>query len=76
MVLLQHIRNWLDTGETGNITQKRIGIKQIFRGYIVKDWFSDNETETKYTKSNCIVAVRTLAVGAITKTETAASMRN
>jgi len=27
-------------------------MKQLFRGYIVKDWFSENELETKYTAVN------------------------
>jgi len=57
-LFLQHIVNWLENGQTGNTTQKKIGMKQLFREYIVKEWFSENELETKYTAINEMFASR------------------
>ena len=36
-------------------SQNIIGFKQLFRGYIVKDWFDANVDETKYATANKVI---------------------
>jgi len=52
LLFLKYIMDFLTNKQVGETTQNLIRFKELFRGYIVKDWFSKDETETKYSTLN------------------------
>ena len=52
---LKNIKRYLESQGCKNDIQARIGYKYLFKGIIVKNWYTNNVSETGYTEFNKII---------------------
>ena len=55
LLFFRTIEDFLNEETVIETTQTEIGYKNLFRGFIVKDWFGYNEDETKYHQMNKMI---------------------
>lgn len=53
---LNDVKEYLNGDYNVAGSQSCIGFKQLFRGFILKDWFGSNDEEKKYLEANKIAS--------------------